>query len=121
MEVGKFYVTKTGEAFRVISGNINTTEASAFESDFVMAGPTQNIAGLMESAGMKEIDEMEYKLRVVAMRMFQDCKNEDDYPYKDSYLGEYEDMKKMMTPEAIEGFFSAGGGYRDYANEELED
>ena len=118
MEVGKKFLTSTGEAFRVIEVSDGQIHLSTFEGDYVMNGEIDNFKGLMEASGMKEIDETEYKLRVVAMRMFQDMKNDKDYPHRDSYLGEYDEMKKMMSPEAIEGLFKAGGGYREYS--ELE-
>jgi hypothetical protein len=118
MQVGKMYVSSTGEAFRVIEVADGQIHLSTFESDFVLNGEIDNFTGLMQASGMVEIQEKEYKLRVVAMRAFQDMKGDKDYPYKKSYLGQYDEMKGFMSNDSIDSFFELGGGFRDYSKEE---
>lgn len=113
IEGDKKFVAQTGEAFRVIKIDDKNIHLSTFEGDYVLNGPIENFKGLAESTGMKEISDHEYKLRVVAMRMFQDMKNDKDYPYKKSYVGQYEEIKDWES-KPVEGFFEAGGGYRVY-------
>lgn len=106
----KFYLTKTGEALRIISDDGAFINMSAFE-EFILQGPSLNFEGFKEACGMTEITELEYKRRVVAMRFFQDCKNDKDYPHK-TYLGQYEEQKEFLKDESVESFFEIGGGYR---------
>lgn len=120
MEVGKKYASSTGEAFRVIEIADGQIHLSTFEGEYVLNGQIDNFKGLMEATGMTEITEKEYKLRVVAMRAFQDQKNDKDYPYKKSYLVQYDEMKGFMSDDAIESFFELSGGFRDYSKEEAQ-
>lgn len=113
MELNKLYVTKTGEAMRVVKLDPKWIHLALFEGDYVLNGALDKFQELMKAAEFKEIDEDEYKLRVVAMRMFQEFKNDEDYPHK-TYLEEYEEMKPMMPQPALDGFFNAGGGYKEY-------
>jgi hypothetical protein len=118
METGKMYLSKTGEAFRCIGITDQEVQLATFDGDYVLNGPVANLDGFMQATGMQEITEDEYKLRVVAMRAFQDMKHDKDYPYKKSYLGQYDEMKGFMTKEAVDSFFQVGGGYRDYSKDE---
>jgi predicted RNA-binding protein len=117
MELNTMYLSKTGEAMRLIDIVGDEAHFALFDGEFVMNGPLEKMDDFIKATGMEKIEEDEYKLRVVAMRAFQDMKNDADYPYKSSYLGQYDEMKSSMSKEAIESFFEIGGGFRNY-NEE---
>ena len=110
MKVGNFYVGKTGEAVRVIEINDTIISACVFESRFVMKGPIENFAKLE----MTQIQEPEYKARVVAMRIFQSQKTNESV-FND-YLTFY-DQFKDKDEEFINKEFEHYGGFNDYGTE----
>jgi hypothetical protein len=117
---GKFYVSKTGEAMRVVTFNDKEARVSLFESNFLMEGEAAKLSGLFQSTGAVEITEDEYKKRTVAMRIFQDCKLDKDYPFK-TYHGQYDELITSMAKDTVDSFFEMGGGYRDYDNGGIND
>ena len=110
MKVGNFYVGKSGEAVRIIEMDESQVYACVFESRFVMKGPIENFAKLE----MTQIQEPEYKARVVAMHIFQLQKTNQSV-FND-YLTFYEQLKDK-DEEFINKEFEYFGGFNDYETE----
>lgn len=115
MKEGEMFLNpKTFEACRCLFINADRVYLTLFETDFIMAGPMKNF----QKFGMMPIDEAEYKIRVLAMRMFQnEKKNGSKY---DDYLNFYNDLRGSGQ-DFINSGFNIYGGYSEFKRSEIID